>query len=244
MYIQVHLKPNILALTLLLTSLTASAQNEKLECDPDIPSRLSPPSTQNKPTRTRPEKSCGEGEYMDGFKCTPCDTGTFRTQKMAQDSPASKCEQCLTPIQYEVVAQFCNATRDTFLLCEFGFYRYQVPENPCNSRCIRCSVCGVGTAMFNNFEVRKCNEYQDTVCCLDANMNVLHGQCVSKVTTTALPFTTSAAMTTTDEVLTSSLNVTINTTSSVRSVKSGVAEAFVQEDFALLFTLATAVLFF
>ncbi|CAL1533224.1 unnamed protein product [Lymnaea stagnalis] len=136
--------------------------NEDAECDANIPSR---PGFSPKFSDVSPP--CGEGEYHDMVKCSPCQDGTFMTHRMAREMKHSACVKCLEPNEslHEIVGEQCTRTRDTKIMCEDEYYRSEVPGKPCQSECRRCDVCGLGSYMFMNYEVRKCGGYQNRVCC-------------------------------------------------------------------------------
>ncbi|XP_055872088.1 uncharacterized protein LOC106076730 [Biomphalaria glabrata] len=152
-------------------------------CDPDVPSRLIPINADDEEFQ-RSGLVCKEGEYLDWYKCSPCEQGTFRTKLMASSDRLSMCLKCQEPGMYEIVKEPCTRTRDAKITCEDGFYRYKVQGQPCESSCIRCDICGVKKNMFKPFEARECGGYQNTVCCKKDSMIVVQGQCLEPMSTT------------------------------------------------------------
>ncbi|KAK0040149.1 hypothetical protein Bpfe_030423 [Biomphalaria pfeifferi] len=108
---------------------TASVKADE-RCEPDIPSRPLPtlPITDHS-SRTFNVK-CPEGEFSSLGKCLPCEAGTFRTKAMAAlDYPTClACQEADTSLG-EVVMTSCNRTRDSQIMCENIYYRYETPRN-------------------------------------------------------------------------------------------------------------------
>ncbi|KAI8764681.1 hypothetical protein BgiBS90_030066 [Biomphalaria glabrata] len=176
----------MLLIVLALYNRGIDADDTEVHCDPDIPSRPQPEVSANAiamPQGNVHVTTCPEGEYLDWYKCSPCEAQTFRTRKMATEDIHSKCVECQKPGAYEVVEELCTKTRDATVMCEDKFYRAQVPGTPCKSECVRCDICGLGGSMYKNFEARECGGYNNTVCCEQENMVVKEGQCVAKTTT-------------------------------------------------------------
>ncbi|CAL1537243.1 unnamed protein product [Lymnaea stagnalis] len=173
------------------TSTPSISLRSQGDCDPNIPSRPVPlPLNFVADVDGIKSKVCGEGEYLDWFECKPCEDGTFMTPKMAQEGKHSICQRCYETRMYEIVVEPCTKTRDAKIMCDEGYYRIEVPGKACQSECRRCDVCGVGSNMFKNFEVRACDEYKSTVCCHGADMVEVNGECILQTTTTILTATT------------------------------------------------------
>ncbi|KAI8764688.1 tumor necrosis factor receptor superfamily member 10B isoform X3 [Biomphalaria glabrata] len=165
----------VLVVTTLIPSTVISSASEGITCDPDVPSRYIPAMDESRFEGLGSGLVCKEGEYLDWYKCSPCEEGTFRTRLMASSDRLSMCHKCLEPGMSEIVKTPCNKTRDTEVTCENGFYRYEVQGQPCASSCIRCDICGVKKNMFKPFEARECGEYHNTVCCHHDHMMVEDG---------------------------------------------------------------------
>ncbi|CAL1537242.1 unnamed protein product, partial [Lymnaea stagnalis] len=147
-------------------------------CDEDIPSRDAP-SPQIYPSYDAMQATvCGGGEYLDWFKCKPCEDGTFMTRRMAEGKQYARCLSCYEPKLYEIVTAPCTKTRDAIIMCEDGYYRRDVPGKPCQSECTRCDVCGLGRSMFKNFQRRECSGYKNTICCHGYDMDAEDDVCV------------------------------------------------------------------
>nr|KAI8730734.1 hypothetical protein BgiMline_031079 [Biomphalaria glabrata] len=184
-----------------------------LACDPDVPSRPQPVVHVYAIAMLQSDihmTICTKGEYLDWYKCSPCEEGTFRTKLMAAQDRYSWCQKCQEPGMYEIVKELCTKSRDAKIMCEDGFYRLEVPGKPCYSECVRCDICGVGRNMFKNFEAHECGGYTNTVCCEHEDMVVKDGQCVA-ITTSTREKTT----------------ITTTTTSSVTDNKEGFQAGFV-----------------
>uniref|UniRef100_A0A2C9K139 TNFR-Cys domain-containing protein n=1 Tax=Biomphalaria glabrata TaxID=6526 RepID=A0A2C9K139_BIOGL len=150
---------------------------EVTPCDPDVPSRVITVRADDEESKSS-GLVCKEGEYLDWYKCSPCEEGSFRTKLMASLDRLSMCHKCQEPGMYEIVKEPCRRTRDAKITCEDGFYRYEVQGQPCASSCIRCDICGVKKNMFKPFEARECGGYQNTVCCKKDHMIVVGGRCL------------------------------------------------------------------
>ncbi|KAK6959920.1 hypothetical protein BgiMline_035094, partial [Biomphalaria glabrata] len=162
-------------------------------CDPNIPSRPMP-SPQPKMARlmSTAEVHCGPGQFRNEStgSCQSCPAKHFMTLLMSSENYQS-CETCLEPGDGEIEVRPCNATRDTEILCKTGLYRYEVPNDRCHWTCQRCDVCGWAKQLDRNYVARSCGNYTNTVCCPDEDMIAREGECVGKVTSTALPNTSS-----------------------------------------------------
>ncbi|KAH9491944.1 hypothetical protein Btru_026850 [Bulinus truncatus] len=176
---QRKLKSVIQFIIFILISNLKSTSTRDQSCDPDIPSRLPPVHhlnlLHNPDERAR---NCSEGQYLEWYWCSPCPDGSFRTRLMSREDKYSRCHKCHINGMYEIIAEPCTATRDSKIMCEDGFYRYQVPGKTCQSYCILCDVCGVGKNMFKNFVGRECVEHNNTVCCESPDMVVVDEVCV------------------------------------------------------------------
>ncbi|XP_055872080.1 uncharacterized protein LOC129923703 [Biomphalaria glabrata] len=168
-----------------------NSYRDDTKCDPDVPSRFIPIIDEGKSEGQGSGLVCKEGEYLDWYKCSPCEEGTFRTKLMASLDRQSMCLKCQEPGMYEIVKTPCNKTRDAKITCEDGFYRHHVPGKPCLSACIRCDICGVKRNMFKPFEGRECKGYHNTVCCQEDHMFVVEGKCHHTRTATAATTTQS-----------------------------------------------------
>ncbi|XP_055872095.1 tumor necrosis factor receptor superfamily member 16-like [Biomphalaria glabrata] len=156
-----------LPMLVLVASLPIVSMTPEEVCDPDVPSR----SLLTDHSQSHGNVKCPEGEYSRWGVCSPCQEGTFRTKLMAeQDYPACLACQVPDPGMNEIVIKPCSKTRDALIMCEYGFYRSETPGKPCDSKCKRCSICGMGTEMFKDNEALNCSDTQDTLCC--ANKNV------------------------------------------------------------------------
>ncbi|CAL1533226.1 unnamed protein product [Lymnaea stagnalis] len=180
---------------------TLSAENLENVCDKDIPSRPAPRSSKfgiSKVVVHLMPKVCTEGEFHDWFECRSCADGTFMTRTMAEAREHVSCQECYQPRedQFEIVVEPCTKTRDSYIMCEDGYYRSVVPGKPCQSQCSRCDVCGLGINMFKNHAGRECSGYQNTVCCPHENMGVENNSCIVKTTATKMATTATTTMTT------------------------------------------------
>ncbi|KAK6960337.1 hypothetical protein BgiMline_035533 [Biomphalaria glabrata] len=166
------------------------------ECDPDIPSRETPIDWYR--DNAILDKSCGPGKYINSQQqCVPCLQGTFMTAAMAKTKKYIFCTACFKvemPDLEELVAE-CNSTRDAEIHCKADFYRGRKCE--CDWECLPCSICGIGSKQFLNYKKRDCNQFQDTVCCAEAEDTLDGDTCVAATsvattTTKRVPTTTAA----------------------------------------------------
>ncbi|KAK0040151.1 tumor necrosis factor receptor superfamily member 1A-like isoform X1, partial [Biomphalaria pfeifferi] len=160
-------------LVLMLQYQELNARDTDVICDPDVPSRPHPDVNVHAIAMPQGDVQiirCSEGEYLEWYKCSPCEEGTFRTKQMAAQDRYSWCQKCQEPGLYEIVAEPCTKSRDAKIMCEDGFYRLEVPGKPCKSECVRCDICGVGRNMFKNFEASECGGYKNTACCAYEDM--------------------------------------------------------------------------
>ncbi|KAK0040152.1 hypothetical protein Bpfe_030426 [Biomphalaria pfeifferi] len=158
----VRLKMLVIVASLPIVSMTAEEV-----CDPDIPSR--PLFTDH--SQSHGNVKCPEGEYSRWGVCSPCQEGTFRTKLMAEkDDPNCLACQVPDPGMNEIVIKPCSMTGDAFIMCEHDFYRSETPGKPCDSKCKRCSICGVGTELFKDNKALNCTDTQDTLCCANENV--------------------------------------------------------------------------
>ncbi|XP_055872089.1 uncharacterized protein LOC129923705 isoform X1 [Biomphalaria glabrata] len=174
-------------IVLMLHCQELNARVTEVRCDPDIPSRPQPDVNVHAIAMPQSDihvTNCTEGEYLDWYKCSPCQEGTFRTKQIAALDRYSWCQSCQEPGTYEIIVEPCTKSRDAKIMCEDGFYRLEVPEMPCKSECVRCDICGVGRNMFKNFEARECGGYNNTACCEHEDMVVKDEQCVTITTST------------------------------------------------------------
>ncbi|KAK0040153.1 hypothetical protein Bpfe_030427 [Biomphalaria pfeifferi] len=156
-------------------------------CDPDVPSRVPPKLNADVKTRLQGfyGTNCSEGQYLDFYRCLPCEEGTYRTKQMAALDRYSECQKCQEPGMHEYVNESCTKTRDAVIMCLGNFYRHEAEGKPCDSECRQCSVCGIGKNLYKNYEARHCDGYENTFCCEEENMVVVNGRCA--VTTTFYP---------------------------------------------------------
>uniref|UniRef100_A0A2C9K133 Uncharacterized protein n=1 Tax=Biomphalaria glabrata TaxID=6526 RepID=A0A2C9K133_BIOGL len=77
-----------------------NARDTDMTCDPDVPSRPQPGLNVHAIAMPQGDvhvTSCLEGEYLDWYKCSPCEEGTFRTKQMAAQDRYSWCQKCQEP---------------------------------------------------------------------------------------------------------------------------------------------------
>ncbi|KAH9512243.1 hypothetical protein Btru_041257 [Bulinus truncatus] len=99
------------------------------------------------------------------------------------------CPPCLKPqSNLEVITVQCSSARDTEILCVDGSYRKS--NCSCGAECVRCSVCGVGSKMFQPYQMRSCSQHSDAVCCANADDIIVGDHCTPVPTTTSTTKTT------------------------------------------------------
>ncbi|XP_059169824.1 tumor necrosis factor receptor superfamily member 9-like [Physella acuta] len=170
-------------------------------CDPDIPSRPPPQQTPG------PISSCDAGQFKDvkTQSCLPCPPDTFVTKLMVERGFGT-CEKCLEPVQYEIKNANCTSTRDSEIMCEYGFFR-SISGSTCDGKCESCDICGTGDQLSLNYDKQHCGGFSNTICCKHDYMVIVNGECVDLSTiqhptsaaTTTHSVTTPPTATTTDD---------------------------------------------
>ncbi|XP_055872094.1 uncharacterized protein LOC129923705 isoform X3 [Biomphalaria glabrata] len=94
-------------IVLMLHCQELNARVTEVRCDPDIPSRPQPDVNVHAIAMPQSDihvTNCTEGEYLDWYKCSPCQEGTFRTKQIAALDRYSWCQSCQEPVR-----NYCRA---------------------------------------------------------------------------------------------------------------------------------------
>ncbi|XP_059164326.1 signal peptide, CUB and EGF-like domain-containing protein 1 isoform X2 [Physella acuta] len=122
-------------------------------------------------TASQTSVRCTLGERLNQGKCVPCQPNTFNEQDAHQNVDCRPCTQA-NKNQHEIVKENCTRTKDSAIICKHGYFREERKDG--YGECIRCTSCEA----IKQFEVQKCEEYNDTTCCPQKNMNFKNGQCI------------------------------------------------------------------
>ncbi|KAK0040157.1 hypothetical protein Bpfe_030431, partial [Biomphalaria pfeifferi] len=87
----------VLVVTTFSPSTVISSASDGITCDPDVLSRYILAMDESRFEGLGSGLVCKEGEYLDWYKCSPCEEGTFRTRLMASSDRLSMCHNCLDP---------------------------------------------------------------------------------------------------------------------------------------------------
>lgn len=129
---------------------------------------------------------CEPGQYLNksSKECFHCPNGTFRSEI---NHIFSKCNKCTTAEKFgnEVLKQPCNSTHDAVIRCREGyFWKYSVVPGK-KGECDICSIC-IQTSIGRN-----CTETNNTICCQEADMDVVEEPSGHKCIKKAVNSTTS-----------------------------------------------------
>ncbi|KAK0066284.1 tumor necrosis factor receptor superfamily member 11B [Biomphalaria pfeifferi] len=142
------------------------------------------------PRKRSAHQNCSVGQFFSDSlnQCQTCSQGTFRTESMARDARLDgHCQVCDIADDTAIVRHPCNATSNAVIGCMEKYYKVRREDNI--YQCKACSTCGLGADLFRDFEVRRCTEEVDALCCYEAHDVLWKGQCTHRddvpVTTTS-----------------------------------------------------------